>query len=295
MEKTDISLDALTPYIRKAGLQGPITWKGKTRRIYDHQWMFCTGGKAYYEADGRKYDLLPGSLLLIEPGIPHSFWLDESLPADIKWVHFDIEFRQDVYDLDAMLSSGKGHLFDEQLVDQHYLRKSYTFDGHIELPTIAVFEALDEVSHYFDQMLNAYNTHRQSWQLTARANWLKVMELLVDQLTDGKNTTNVSSPSALIKDMCAYIDNNYHNKLTRKNLGNYYGYNQDYIGKLFKGEMNKSISTYINELRIEKAKTLLMRTDLSVQNISELVGYSDVFYFSKKMKSMTGRSPSEWR
>lgn len=295
MEKTDISLDALTPYIRKAGVQGAVHWKGKTRRIYDHQWMFCTAGKGYYQVDGLTYDLLPGTLLLIEPGVHHSFWLDDSLPAVIKWVHFDVEYRKDVYDLDALLNQGGGHLFEEELVDETLLRKSYTFEGMIELPRTMVFAEVDEIAALFDTILSAYRRHLMSWQLTARAGWLQIMERIVDQLTDGKKTMVTNDPSDLIKDICHYIGNSYHNKLTRQNLANYYGYNEDYLGKIFKHEMGKSISVYINELRMEKAKDLLTHTNLSVQNISELVGYTDVFYFSKKMKSMTGRCPTDWR
>lgn len=295
MEKTDISLDALTPYIRKAGEQGGVEWKGKTRRIYDHQWMFCTAGKGYYEVHDKTYDLLPGTLLLIEPGVYHSFWLDDTMPSIIKWVHFDIEYRKDVYDLDAMLNAGAGHLFDKQLVNEELLRKSYTFDGTIELPIVMVFDEVHEIGLLFDDIFRAYTRHLMSWQLKARAGWLLIMERVIDQLTEGKKTSVATDPSDLIKDVCHYIGNNYHHKLTRQSLANYYGYNVDYLGKLFKVETQRSISVYINDLRLEKAKYLLGNTKLSIQNISELVGYSDVFYFSKKMKTVTGLSPSEWR
>ena len=295
MKKTDISLDALTPYIRKAGLQNTISWKDSSRRIYDHQWMFFTEGRGHYKANDTTYDLVPGTLLLIEPGIPHYCWIDEDMPSVIKWVHFDIEYRKDVYDLDALLRRGQGHLYDGEAQDESYLRKSYTFNGHIELPNTYTFKDIETINGYFNNILSAYSQHKVSWQLAARANWLKIMERLVDQLTDGHKTANPSDPNTLVKDICLYIGNNYHNKLTRQTLANYYGYNPDYMGKLFKSEMNKSISAYINELRIEKAKNLLIQTDLSVQNISELVGFKDVFYFSKKMKTVTGLSPSQWR
>lgn len=295
MDKTNISSDAITPYIRKAGIQGAIHWKGHTRRIYDHQWMFVTAGRGYYVDNGVQHDLLPGTLLLIEPGIEHSFWLDEKLPAVIKWIHFDVEYRKDVYDLDAMLKNGKGHLFDNDQINKEFLRKSYIFEGSIELPRTMEIVEIDQMGQLFDDVINAYRQHKFTWQLCAKAKWMEILERVMDQLVEGKKVSPISDPSDLIQDICHYIGNNYHNKLTRAHLANYYGYNADYLGKLFKDEMNKTISTYINEIRLEKAKNLLAHTSLSIQNISELVGYSDVFYFSKKMKAATGYSPSRWR
>lgn len=295
MEKTNISSDAITPYIRKAGIQGPVNWKGHTRRIYDHQWMFVTAGRGYYKDKDVQCDLLPGTLLLIEPGIEHSFWLDEKLPAVIKWIHFDVEYRKDVYDLDAMLVGGQGHLFDDDQIDEQFLRKSYVFEGSIELPRTMEITEIDEMEGLFDAVIDADKEHKFTWQLCAKAKWMEVLERVMDQLVLDKKVSTSSDTSDLITNICHYISNNYHNKLTRGNLANYYGYNADYFGKLFKDEMKKSISAYINEVRIEKAKSLLVHTNLSIQNISELVGYSDVFYFSKKMKAATGHPPSKWR
>lgn len=293
--KTNLNLDAISPFVRKVGVQGGFEWKNKYRRIYDHEWMYCTSGKAYYETETEQYELKAGSLLLIEPNTPHRFWFDEKQRAAIKWVHFDFEYRKDVYDLDKLVCNDRTGLFFDALPSTELLRKSYRFNDRYEIPTVIEVQDRDRMNRIFDRILAAYKQHHMTWQLTAKANIIMIIKMVIDHLNDGKNILGAADQSDLIKEICYHIENNYHNKLTRKKLAAYYGYNEDYIGKLFKREMSRSISTYINEIRIQKAKELLSHTDLSVQNISELIGFSDVFYFSKKMKTMTGMSPTEWR
>lgn len=295
MEKTDISLEALSPFVRRAGIQGVAQWRHRMRRIYDHQWMFCTSGKAYYEAEGITHELTTGTLLLIEPDIAHSFWIDDDNPAIIKWVHFDLEYRKDVYDIDQLVCNNRSGYFDDVLPSKELIRQCYIFEGRFELPTTMQIANIEAVDAAINEILACYKSHKITWQLVAKANLMLILQSVIEQLGDHKSLLGQPDHSDLVKEICNYINSNYHNKLTRANLANYFGYNEDYIGKLFKAEMKQTMSVYINKLRIDKAKELLAHTDLSVQNISELVGFSDVFYFSKKMKTLTGNTPSQWR
>ena len=52
---------------------------------------------------------------------------------------------------------------------------------------------------------------------------------------------------------------------------------------------------YLNHLRIEKAQELLTVTDLQIQEIAALVGYSDGLYFSRIFKKATGMAPLIYR
>ena len=70
----------------------------------------------------------------------------------------------------------------------------------------------------------------------------------------------------------------------------YKGFNDYLLHKL-----NCKPSEYINNVRISAAETLLRETDMSVSEIAERVGYSDVYYFSKTFKRLVGCSPSKIR
>ncbi len=68
--------------------------------------------------------------------------------------------------------------------------------------------------------------------------------------------------------------------------------NQTYLRRMFKSEMNMTISEYLTECRVKKARELLEEGTYKVSAISDMVGYNDVSYFSKCFKKFYGISPN---
>ncbi len=78
-------------------------------------------------------------------------------------------------------------------------------------------------------------------------------------------------------------------------IGDSLNFSSGYTGLLFKQSTGKSIVDYINEVRIMKAKSLLMSTNLSVNEIYEKTGFTNAQYFRKVFRKNFGISPSEMR
>lgn len=68
-----------------------------------------------------------------------------------------------------------------------------------------------------------------------------------------------------------------------------------YLGRLFREDMQQSISQYISQVRIQKAEELLRTTDTSVESIAGSVGFSNVKYFYVVFKNLTGQTPLQYR
>ncbi len=99
----------------------------------------------------------------------------------------------------------------------------------------------------------------------------------------------------VIRQILNYINSNYASELSIKTLSQKLNINPTYLGQLFQKETGELFSNYVNELRIKKAKELLLTTNLKTKKIASRVGYSDVNYFYKKFKQYTGLSPTELR
>ena len=93
----------------------------------------------------------------------------------------------------------------------------------------------------------------------------------------------------------AFIQDNFQKNISLGEISLTLGYSPDYISKVFKKEKNITPIKFITKLRIDTAKQLLRTTDYDILTISQLIGYTDQFYFSRIFKRQTGSHPSDYR
>ncbi len=93
----------------------------------------------------------------------------------------------------------------------------------------------------------------------------------------------------------AYIKRNYMNKITLEDIADHVYLSKSHLSKVFSEEMNITISTFINKIRIEKSRHLLKDNSLSIADVANLTGFDDQSYFTKQFKIFTGISPKKFR
>ncbi|SFJ68149.1 two-component system, response regulator YesN [Paenibacillus sp. UNC496MF] len=97
-----------------------------------------------------------------------------------------------------------------------------------------------------------------------------------------------------IKRMIDLIHRSYDENLKLETLAEVFNYNSAYLGKLFKSETGEYFNTYLDKVRIGKAKELLDQ-GLKIYQVAEKVGYANVDYFHGKFRKYVGVSPSAYR
>lgn len=78
-------------------------------------------------------------------------------------------------------------------------------------------------------------------------------------------------------------------------LGERFGFNPAYLGRLFKTVTGTGFSRYVTNVRIQKATSLLYETDMSVNAIRAHIGYSSNQHFNKMFKKHLGLTPAKYR
>ncbi|MCF0115949.1 MAG: response regulator [Erysipelotrichaceae bacterium] len=92
-----------------------------------------------------------------------------------------------------------------------------------------------------------------------------------------------------------FIEENYRENITREDVALVAYVTPNYFSKLFWNHMGMNLREYINRLRIDEAKRLLLSTSMSVSEIASYVGYYNISYFSTVFRKLVGTSPVEWR
>lgn len=92
-----------------------------------------------------------------------------------------------------------------------------------------------------------------------------------------------------------YIRNNYDRKITLDDIAIHVSLSRSYLSKLFKDETGYSLFSYINHIRIEKSKQLLLDETIALVDVAGMCGFEDQSYFTKVFKKETGISPKRFR
>jgi len=103
------------------------------------------------------------------------------------------------------------------------------------------------------------------------------------------------STSSLVKKTIAFMHQNYTRPIARWEIAKTIGVSENYFTYLFSKELGISPWDYLNRFRINQAKELLQRTQISVKIIAKQVGFNDQKYFSRVFKKITGVAPNDFR
>ncbi len=106
--------------------------------------------------------------------------------------------------------------------------------------------------------------------------------------------TIVGEKDKLIFEITKYIQEHLQEEITLKVLAEKFYLNPVYVSQLFKNEIGVNFLTYLTNIRIERAKILLMSSGKSISDIAEKVGFKDYRVFSKVFKKMEAIPPSQF-
>ena len=101
--------------------------------------------------------------------------------------------------------------------------------------------------------------------------------------------------NALIKELKNYLEIHYMEEIGLTELADKLHITPNYLSRLFHKHTGCKFMKYLTDLRMAKAKELLQNSSMSVQQISEAVGYHSARHFTGLFKNHYGKYPSECR
>jgi len=111
-------------------------------------------------------------------------------------------------------------------------------------------------------------------------------------LNEMKITTN---ETYILSHALEFINNNYKDNITLTDITKFCNCSESYISHIFKKTMKINIKAYINKVRIEHSKELLLDSNLNISQIALKIGFNEPNYFSNVFREICGLSPSAFR
>ena len=121
---------------------------------------------------------------------------------------------------------------------------------------------------------------------------LQVLDDFIHHVHDARKQADRSRQ---IQESCEFISTHLTEDLSIQRIAKEVGYTEYYLTRKFQKEMGIRLTDYIKEARLEYAKVCLLSTELSVEEISDLLQFSSRNYFTRVFREKTGRTPSEFR
>ena len=92
-----------------------------------------------------------------------------------------------------------------------------------------------------------------------------------------------------------YINTNIVGKISLEEVASYVGMNRTYFCMFFKRHYGKGFADYLNDIKIDKAASLLLQGDRTIADIARECGFKTVSYFNRAFKRSKDMTPGEYR
>ncbi len=231
--------------------------------------MYCKGGRGDILIDGRTVEAQKGHMYLSRPMMQHGMVQRGGLRlAEIKFLVKDDVLLEAVssiptdvdVDYEPLLAASLREVLHEGVADAPY--------GY-EATSAALLL-------FLYRLLRALGiaTQQQSDTYTAFSDYRKEIDLLA---------------------VAEYVERHLHEEITLERLAETVHFSTSYLSAKFKEKWGISLMKYVNLLRVEKAKELLLTTEEPISEIALSVGFKSLHYFSRFFKQKTGKSPNAYR
>jgi len=176
-------------------------------------------------------------------------------------------------------------------------------EGKLRMPVLcqsgdAAFEELSACYKEIEQMLRQMKEQKNMLYLNIKAKMLELIavaykhDLLTRQVREGREEAGTVEN---LKKVLQYIGEHYSSPIRLSELAELVNMNEQYFCRYFKKNIGKTITEYINVIRVEKAATALAETEDKIIDIASACGFDNTGYFIRRFKKEKGMTPSEYR
>lgn len=239
-------------------------------------------GISEYKIDLNSYILKKDDLLIIKPLSLHS--LNQFQNKTMKW-------NTMVFNLNMLNSA----ITDGCLIK--YFAPILNNEHQLPLILKKDCNGYDEIISAINKIFNCYNSKDHSFELELKALlyhffWLLYKNDLIVKNDPNKLSIDVTNK---IKSILNYIQKNYMNELSIKDISKTCNFSEYHFMRFFKKHIGMTCIEYLNNYRLEIASKLLDSTDKSIMDISFEVGFNNVSYFNKLFKNKYKLTPKQLR
>lgn len=230
--------------------------------------LYTVDGTGFFRYPKGKFAAHPGCAVLIPPGLPHDYGLqEEGLPWDFLWAHFEPR-------------AAWGTLLDWPTLPLG-LRT-------VQCPRPSLTKA---VKRTLQEMNQVFHSNHPRTILKA----LNALERALLLLDEANPSSVLMHRDERVQGPLDHITGSIRHIQSVRDVALHTGLSESRLSHLFKEQTGLTVVHFIEKTRLARARDYLELTQRPVSEIASLVGYRDPFYFSKRFHRAHGQSPQAFR
>ncbi|WP_028538063.1 helix-turn-helix domain-containing protein [Paenibacillus sp. J14] len=248
-------------------------------------------GCLYISEEGRDYEVPAGHSLILRPDCYH--YALEGCREDTlhHWLHFQL--------------LGEWRVVEEE--DYQHCRCSLTDQGtpgSISLPPFTAtsytvplpqYAKLAQPQKMIALLKELTDLNRDLHLDSVRLRQQSLFQDVIVELSASSSNARLSPQSACAEKAASYLREHYNEPFSAQKLGESINFHPVYIARCMQKVFGCSPAVYLQRLRIQQAKLLLVQTDLTIERIAEQVGFNQAAYFTACFSKTEGMSPRKYR
>ena len=241
-----------------------FTWD-KGRILQEYQLNYITEGSGIFETSEGQFQVVPGSMLILRPGMWHRYKPDQNTGWNEHYIGFNGDFCTNLFQ-----------------------------EGFFQVSKPVLFVGFQEgLLKLFFEIIQLVKEEKTGHQQVSSANTILILSNILSVVRNQEFAGK--SIERKIRKACLYFRENLNSSVNIEKLSADMNVGYSYFRQMFRKYTGISPTQYHLSLRIQKARDLLVSTDLSFKEIANELGFESYFYFSRIFKDKMGKSPMEFR
>ena len=245
------------------------------------QLLYCFTGQCEVKTEIKTFQLVSGNILLIEKNTNYAIKVNDKNSIIVKLnLGNNFSWQKQVSQIELSRSI-------EQRLSEIFLRKLR--QDHIFLfTTTSVMWSSQSIKDIVQGYINDAAFNGTIGLILLKA--IILCNLREQNFNFNEEKKNTFKEAALDQ----YIDHHY-NDISLTQAAEYFGFNRNYFSTMIKEKTGKSFVEHVDERRMQEARRLLGKPNVSLKEIIETIGYSSKSFFYKKFKHYYGMTPAAMR
>lgn len=252
--------------------------------VHHHDFLemaYVTNGSAYHTINEKSMIIKKGDYFIIDYKTVHGYKTTGKDKFEVINCLFMPEF------IDSTLKNCEDF---NQVINSYMLKFSYKINKN---PADRIFH--DNDNKIYNLLISMHNEFEHKSPGFAEIMRCNLIEIFIHTMRKVSMNNDKCDYSSISKHIISYINDNYMKKITLTEICKTMNFSLPYASRNFKQNTGMTFENYLQKVRVEQSCRLLANTDKKIIEISHLVGYSDIKFFTQIFKKNINLTPAEFR